>query len=335
MSAFVICEAGVTNYGELDLARRQVDAAAAAGADAVKFQSFDTASLVSRIAAKEHEPELGHDWFERMDERRLSEDDLRELQRYSAERGITFFATPHDEPSLRFLVEELDVPMLKVGSGEAANWDFLRAIGATARPVVIAFGLQTDDEARRAVATLRDAGATEVTALHCVSVYPTPPELASLPRIERLRELLGVPVGISDHSVGTHVALAAVARGATTVEKHLTFDKADPRSLDNPGALEPDEFVEFVRAIRELEQALADVPAEVFALAVADSRAWAEQAVVAARDLPKGHLLDRPDVAFKRPALGGVPATNVESVLGRRLKRALEADEQIREPDLA
>jgi N-acetylneuraminate synthase/N,N'-diacetyllegionaminate synthase len=332
VSVFVICEAGVSNYGDVGLALRQVDAAAAARADAVKFQVWETASLVSRRAAAEHAEELGHDWYARMEERRLDRAELREVQAHATERGIPFLATAHDPDALAFLVEELDVPMLKVGSGEASNWRFLELVGSAARPVLVSFGLQTDDEAVRAVETLREAGAPEITALHCLTLYPTPPQLARLDRIARLRELLGIPIGISDHSVGSHVALAAVALGAEAVEKHLTFDKNDPRSLDNAGALEPAEWVEFVRQIREVEQALAGDGDPGDALAA--SRAWALQSVVAARPLEAGAVVREEDVAFKRPALGGIPASEIDRVIGRRLRRALAADEQIRRDDL-
>jgi N-acetylneuraminate synthase/N,N'-diacetyllegionaminate synthase len=329
---FVVCEAGVTNYGDPELARRQVDAAAESGADAVKFQAWRTEDLVSRPVAARLSGELGYDWFERMQERELPFDELRALQAYATERGLVFFATPHDDASLEFLAGELDVPCLKVGSGEASNWSFLRRVGEAGKPVLIAFGLQTDEEAVRAVDLLRASGAPEVVAFHTTSVYPTPPELADLGRIGRLRELLGVPVGLSDHTVGWHVPLAAVALGASAVEKHLTFDKSDPRSLDNPGALEPRELERMVREIRELEAALAERPDDDERLA--RSRSWALQSIVSARALERGQVLAAGDLAFKRPGHGGVPASEAEGLLGRRLKRDLPADEQIRPEDL-
>ena len=328
---FVICEAGVTNYGEPELAHRQVEAAAAAGCDAVKFQAWRTESLVSKPVAERLSDELGRNWYERMESRELSWDELRALRDDAQARGLVWFATPHDDASLEFLAGDLDVPCVKVGSGEASNWTFLRRVGAVGKPVLIAFGLQTDAEAQRAVTTLREAGAPEVVAFHTVSAYPTPPQLANLKRIDDLRELLGVPVGISDHTVGWHIPLAAVARGARAVEKHLTFDKADPRSLDNPGALEPGELAAMTRQIRELELALAEPPADPLEA----SRDWALQAVVAARDLAAGHVLAEADFAFKRPARGGVPASEAESLLGRTLRVAVAADEQIRVADLA
>lgn len=329
---FVVCEAGVTSFGDPELAHRQVDVAADSGADAVKFQAWRTESLVSRRVAERASGELGYDWFKRMAERELPFDELRRLRAHAGERGLVFFATPHDEPSLAFLVGDLDVPCLKIGSGEASNWSFLRRVGEARRPVLIAFGLQDDGEARRAVDLLLEAGAPEVVAFHTVSVYPTPPELADLQRIPRLAEALGVPIGISDHTVGWHVPLAAVALGARAIEKHLTFNKADPRSLDNPGALEPDEFPEMVRQVRELELALAAPPADDER--IARSRDWALQAVVAAQSLESGHVLTAADMAFKRPARGGVPASDVDSLLGRTLRRSVEADEQIRLDDV-
>ncbi|HEX5449969.1 MAG TPA: N-acetylneuraminate synthase family protein [Gaiellaceae bacterium] len=322
---FVVCEAGVTNYGEPELAHAQVDAAADARCDAVKFQAWRTRNLVSAKVAERLSDELGRNWFERMASRELPYDELRRLQEHARERGLVYFATPHDEESLDFLVHELDVPWLKVGSGEASNWSFLERVGAAGKAVLVAFGLQSDDEAKRAVDLLGSAGAAEVVALHTVSVYPTPPELVGLRRMTALQDVLDVPVGLSDHTVGWHIPLAAVALGARAIEKHLTFDKTDERSLDNPGALEPAEFAAFVEQIRELERALAP-PAE---RGEKDAGDWALQAVVAARELSAGDVLQERDVAFKRPGRGGVPASRVGELLGRTLRVDVPEDEQI------
>ena len=327
MSVFVVAEAGVSNYGDPKLAHRQVDAAADAHADAVKFQAWRTSELVSRST------DLGRRWHERMAGRELPPEAFAELQAHAGERSLTFFATAHDAPSVEFLVE-LGAPLLKVGSGEASNWEFLRVVGAAARPVLIAFGLQSDEEARRAVKVLQEAGAPEVTALHTVTIYPTPAHLAGLERMTRLAASLDVPVGYSDHTVGRHVSLAAVALGAQALEKHLTFDRTDDRSLDNAGALEPDEWVDFVREIRELEAALGEPAREELDEARAGFRDWALQAVVAARDLEAGTELAREDLSAKRPLGNGVPASDLERVVGRRLRRAVAADEQIRLADL-
>jgi N,N'-diacetyllegionaminate synthase len=331
---FIICEAGVTNYGERELALRQVDAAVQAGADAVKFQLWRTEHLVSRRVAQRLERDLGYNWFDRLKAKELSHDDIRAVAAHARERGILFLATPHDDESLAFLVEQLDVPMLKVGSGESHNLEFLHRVGAHRKPVLISFGLQTDEEAMGAVEALRHAGAPAIAALHCVTQYPTPPQLADLPRIPALASLLNILVGYSDHTVGWHIPLAAAALGACVLEKHLTFDKADPRSLDNPGALLPDEFSAFVRQVRELESALAAPTEEQLASSRRRARDWAGQAIVAAREIAAGTVIERGMLALKRPARNGLGPESLGTVVGRRTRRAVAHDEQITLSDL-
>ena len=252
---FIICEAGVTNYGDLTLAKKQIDAAVEAGADAIKFQVWRTEDMISKKAAKALEKELGYDWFERMKYKEFTSEELKEIKRYCGERGITFFATPHDEWSLNFLINELGVPFIKIGSGESSNYDFLAKVAQTNKPIFISFGMQTDEEIVRAIKTLQESGAGEIIVFHCVSIYPTPPQMVDLRKIKHLQELLKIPIGISDHSAGWHIPLAAVAMGVSVIEKHLTFDKDDPRSLDNPGALLPEEFKYLVGQIRDIETA--------------------------------------------------------------------------------
>lgn len=332
---FVICEGGVTNYGQTDLARKQIDAAADAAADAVKFQACRTEDVVSRVMAKRLEPELGYDWFERMKYKELSSATLRDLQAYARTRGIPWFATPHDDWGLDVLDKELNVPVFKIGSGESHNSRFLRNVAKRGKPVIISFGLQSDAEAARAVRTLQDGGAGGVVALHCLSAYPGPYDMISLPRMAHLRELLGVPVGISDHSVGRHVVIAAVALGAVMVEKHITFDKSDPRSLDNPGALLPEEFAAMVREIRDVESAMRDVPEDRRMAFLRKSRDWAGQSIVANRDIPSGAVLEESMLAFKRPGRGGMEPDEADRILGKKTVRAISVDEQIHAEDIA
>lgn len=326
---FIILEGGVTNYGKLTLAKRQADAAVRAKANAVKFQAWKTENLVSKKASQDLVGELGYDWFKRMKGREMSFQNLRKLKDYCRKKNITFFATPHDEESLDFLANELKVPFLKVGSGESNNYDFLKKVGRKKKPVIISFGLQSDREALRAVKTLFAAGAKGVVALHCTTLYPTPYDMIDLSRIQRLRKLLKIPVGISDHSVGWHIPLAAVALGALVIEKHLTFDKADPRSLDNPGALLPREFEKMVSQTRELEKAKKSIPERKLALALQKSRDWAIQSIVAARDIAPGTIITRKMIAFKRPGRDGIPPKNIGLVLGKKAKTLIEQEVQI------
>lgn len=330
---FVICEGGVTNYGEIDLAKKQIDAAAAAAADAVKFQACKTEGIVSRVMAKRLEPELGYNWFERMKYKEFSLDALRELQSYGRTKNIAWFATPHDDWGLDILDKELHAPVFKIGSGESHNSRFLRNVARRGKPVIISFGLQSDAEAVRAVRTLQDAGAAGVVALHCLSAYPSPYHMIGLPRMVRLRDLLGVPVGISDHSVGRHVIFAAVAQGAVMVEKHITFDKNDPRSLDNAGALLPEEFAAMVREIRDLEAAMRDAPEQERLAFLSKSRDWAGQSIVAARDIVAGATIEESMLAFKRPGRGGMEPDEADQIIGKKTTKAIPADEQIHAED--
>ncbi len=170
--------------------------------------------------------------------------------------------------------------------------------------------------------------------LHCVSIYPTPYENANLKRIEHLQKLLKVPVGISDHSVNWHIPLAAVAKGACVVEKHLTFDKADPRSLDNPGALLPEEFKLMVQQIRNIESSLVEFSEKDRIKTLSKGRDWAGQSMVAAKNLPVGTILKKDMITFKRPGKGGLPAGLINKVVGRRIKHKIEEDEQVLLKDL-
>ncbi|MBI2099156.1 N-acetylneuraminate synthase family protein [Candidatus Uhrbacteria bacterium] len=327
---FVICEGGVTNYGQLDLAKKQVDAAVAAKADAVKFQAWRTEQLVSKKVSARLETELGYDWFNRVKEKEMSFDEIKELFAYARERGIAVFATAHDDESLDFLDEEMNQPLFKIGSGEAHNLEFLRNVGRRGKPVIISFGLQSEDEARAAMETLKSAGAKEIIALHCVTAYPTPYEMANLGRMKRLGDLLEVPAGISDHTVGWHAPLGAVVLGAVVVEKHLTFDKNDPRSLDNAGALLPDEFALMVKQIRDMESALRNIPEDERLDFLSRQRDWAGQSLVAAGDLIAGTILTREMIAFKRPSKGGLPPEMAEKLCGKRIISAIAVDEQIK-----
>lgn len=326
---FIICEGGVTNYGELELAKRQVDAAYEARADIIKFQVSITENLISKKVAKRLEPELGYDWFSRVKYKEFSFDEARELARYVQTGGMPFFATAHDEEALEFLDKELNQPFLKVGSGEAHNYEFLKSVGRRGKPVIISFGLQSDEEIIKAVEILRDAGAKEIIALHCTTIYPTPYDKTDLPRIKHLQELLGVPVGISDHSIGWHVPLAAVALGACVVEKHLTFGKNDLRSLDNPGALLPQEFKLMVDEIRDIEKSLRPLSKEERLRFLEKGRDWAGQSIVAKRTLSIGTVITAADVTFKRPFKGGLGPEILEKILGKKVKKEILEDEQV------
>jgi N-acetylneuraminate synthase/N,N'-diacetyllegionaminate synthase len=332
--AFLIAEAGVNHNGDLELARRLIDAAAEAGADAVKFQTFRTEALVSAAAPKARyqmettgSAESQHAMLARLE---LSAEAHANLRDHAARRGLVFFSTPFDEASAD-LLDGLGVELLKVPSGEVTNLPLLRHLAAKGRPILLSTGMCTLDEVATAVETIRVAGDPAVAILHCVSAYPAPVEETNLRAMDTLRARFGRPVGLSDHTLGIEIALAAIARGAAVLEKHLTLDRTLP-GPDHRASLEPADFAALVRGARAIERALGDgdkrpMPCEL------DTRAVARRSLVAARALPAGHRLTRADVAIKRPGTGLAPA-DFDRVVGRTLARALDADQLLDWPDL-
>jgi len=325
--AFLIAEAGVNHNGDLDLARRLVDAAADAGADAVKFQTFRTDALVSAAAPKARYQQettgAGESQRAMLARLELGREAHVVLRDHARGRGLTFFSTPFDEASAD-LLDDLGVEVIKVPSGEVTNLPLLRHVAAKGRPLLLSTGMTTLDEVATALDTIAAAGDPPVAVLHCVSAYPAPVEETNLRAMDTLRERFGRPVGLSDHTLGIEIALAAVARGAAVLEKHLTLDPALP-GPDHRASLTPAEFAALVRGARAIEAALGDgdkrpMPCEL------DTRAVARRSLVAARALPAGHRLARADVAVKRPGTG-IPPSELERVVGRTLARAVAADE--------
>ncbi|PIT91005.1 N-acylneuraminate-9-phosphate synthase [Candidatus Kaiserbacteria bacterium CG10_big_fil_rev_8_21_14_0_10_49_17] len=319
----IIAEGGLTNWGELSLAKKQVDAAMAAGCDVVKFQAQTTEALVSETVSPQ--------WYRRLKYKELSYDDLRELREYCAIRNIEFLVTAHTEIDLDFLDKDLNVPFFKVGSGESVNEDFLANVGSRGKPVIISVGMHKSlGEICHSVAVLEEAGCRDIVVLHCSTVYPTPPSINYLRNIEELRHVLSYPVGYSDHTVGLHAAIAARAMGAMVLEKHLSFNKRDKRSLDCPGSATPEEWYDLVEQIREVE-AMLSLDAEARREAVEHARTWARQSIVAAFGIKKGQKIKRSDVALKRPGTG-LPPHVLDSVVGSVAHRSYREGEYIELP---
>jgi N-acetylneuraminate synthase len=320
---FVIAEAGVNHNGDPALARALVDAAVAAGADAVKFQTFTVDRLVTRRAATaEYQQratggELSQ--YEMLARLELSPADHQTLFAHCAEAGIEFMSTPFDPESARFL-KRLGVRRLKISSGDVTNVPMLEVVGALGLPVILSTGMADMAEVEAAVATLRRSGVPELAVLQCVSNYPADPAVTNLRVMDTYARAFGLPVGLSDHSTGTAVAIAAVARGAAYIEKHFTLDRRLP-GPDHQASLLPDELKSLVAAIREVESALGDGVKRPAASEL-PVRDVARKSLVAARDLPDGAVLTREDLDVLRPGTGLSPAA-LPAVLGRRTRRAI------------
>lgn len=320
---FVIAEAGVNHNGDPALARALVDVAVAAGADAIKFQTFTVDRLLTRRAAKAEYQQRAtgseQSQYEMLARLELSPADHEMLFAHCAKAGIEFMSTPFDPESARYL-KRLGVRRLKISSGDVTNLPMLEVVGALGLPVVLSTGMADMAEVEAAVATLRGAGATDLAILQCVSNYPADPELTNLRVMDTFARAFGAPVGLSDHSTGLAMSIAAVARGAACIEKHFTLDRSLP-GPDHQASLLPDELRELVAAIRDVEAALGDgvkrpSPSEL------PVRDVARKSLVAARDLPVGAIITREDLDVLRPGTGLSPAA-LPAVLGRRTARAI------------
>jgi len=324
---FVIAEAGVNHNGDLDLALRLVDAAVAAKADAVKFQTFVAENLVSINAPKaEYQKQNAgqeESQFEMLKRLELSVEEFRGVKAHCEANNIIFMSTPFDTSSLNLLVE-LGVPAFKISSGDLTNLPFLADVGKKQKPVILSTGMSDMSEVREAVGALRGAGNEQIALLHCVSNYPADPAEANLRAMDAMRREFGLPVGYSDHTMGLEVSLAAVALGACIIEKHFTLD----RTLEGPdhrASLMPEELNDLVKSIRNIEVALGDgekkpAPSE---RAIAEV---ARRSLVAAKDIAAGTVLTPAMIEIKRPGTGLSPRM-LPKMLGHRTRFNLRAGE--------
>ena len=320
--AFVIAEAGVNHNGELDLAFQLVDSAVAAGADAVKFQTFIASEVITAEAAKAEyqktttgEQESQLEMVKRLE---LSFGDFRKLKMYCDDQGITFLSTPFDFKSVDFLAG-LDVVAFKISSGDLTNDPLLRHVASKTRPVILSTGMSDMDEVREALAVLHDS---DVILLQCVTNYPAAAEDINLRAMLSMQSAFDVNVGFSDHTLGIEVALAAVALGACVIEKHFTLDK-NFVGPDHRASLEPHEFRALVEGIRKVEASLGS-GRKVPAASEASNAAVARRSIVAARDLRAGVVITPTDIAFKRPGTG-LPPRMADQVLGKTTRVDVKA----------
>ncbi|WP_025774183.1 N-acetylneuraminate synthase [Neomoorella thermoacetica] len=323
---FIIAEAGVNHNGDLELAKKLVDAAAEAGADAVKFQTFKAEEVATPGAEraqyqKDNMPEKNESQLEMIKRLELSYVQFRELYEYCRQKEIIFISSPFDMESVDFLVE-LGVPYFKIPSGEITNYPFLRRIAGKKRPVILSTGMATLGEVEGALRVLREAGASDITLLHCTTSYPAPPEEVNLRAMLTMKHAFALPVGYSDHTMGIAVPIAAAALGAEVIEKHLTLDRNLP-GPDHRASLEPGEFREMVAAIRQVEKSLGDgikrpAPGELAVMPAA------RRSLVAARDIAAGEIITESCLTARRPGTG-IPPNFWDVVVGRQARRDIGA----------
>jgi N-acetylneuraminate synthase len=325
--ALVIAEIGNNHDGSLHQAERLIDAAADAGADAVKFQThIAEAEMHPSTPTPPHFSEPRWEFTKRME---LSLDDHLRLKAHAEERGLVFFSSPFSVEAVE-LLEQVDVPLYKIASGEVTNPPLIEAVAATGRPVLLSTGMSGFGEVDAAMEILGAAG-NEALILQCTSNYPCPPEKVNLRAMPVLGARYGVPYGLSDHTPDVHTSIAAVALGASAIEKHFTLSKR-LYGPDHHASLTPEELARLVAGVREVELALGS-DEKVRDAELDPARATFEKSVVTRVAVAAGAAIERDWLTTKRPGTG-IPATRLAEVVGRRATRAIEANELVQEVDL-
>ena len=331
MGVFIIAEAGVNHNGSLDLAKQLIDVAVEAGVDAVKFQTWKTENLVTSDAIQaeyqKQNTQKEESQFDMLKKLELSYDDFIELKKHCDKRGIIFMSTPDEEESAHFLKDLQDV--FKIGSGELTNIPFLRLIGSFGKKVILSTGMGNLGEIETAFNTLIESGTKKdnITLLHAISEYPAPFEQLNLKAIQTMKQAFDVEVGFSDHSLGIEAPIAAVALGASVIEKHFTLDK-NMEGPDHKASLTPQELKEMVKAIRNVEKALGDgikraMPCEE------KNKAVVRKSIVAKKEIKKGEIFNNENLTTKRVG-DGLEAKYWDLVIGNIANRNYKKDEPIR-----
>lgn len=325
----IIAEAGVNHNGSLDIAKKLVDEAKKAGADIVKFQTFDVNAITSRYAEmaeyqKENMGEIKNQ-KDMLSELSLKHEEYIELSKYCEKVGIKFLSTPFDIPSIVFL-NEIGCDIWKIPSGEVTNYPYLKKIAETRKPVILSTGMSTLEEVRAAVEVLNKFGSTDIILLHCTTQYPTPYESVNLNAMLTMQTEIGLPVGYSDHTNGIEVPIAAVAMGASVIEKHFTIDKT-MHGPDHKASLEPYELKRMVESIRRIEVAKGTGEKKPADIELGNIKI-ARKSIIAARDIAKGEYFTEENLTTKRPG-NGVSPMLWEQIVGTVAKRDFKEDELI------
>lgn len=328
---FIIAEIGVNHNGDVGLAKEMISSARDCGVDAVKFQTFNSADLVSRNARKAKYQEENTDeenQLEMLRKLELSADDFRELKEYALEEGVLFLSSPFDRKSVD-LLEEIDVPIYKLGSGELNNFDLISHVESTGKPLILSTGMATLDDIRETYDFIENRD--NLILLHCITGYPTSFEEANLNFIRTLQDTFDVAIGFSDHSPGIELPIAATALGARVIEKHFTTDKSLP-GPDHRASLNPEEFRAMVDAIRNVELAMGDGIRRLSEneLAIRDV---ARKSIVLRSPVRKGEVIREEDLTVKRPG-DGIEPKYLREIAGRVAARDLEADDVLSYDDL-
>jgi len=331
MKAFIIAEAGVNHNGSVETAKKLIDAAVEAGADAVKFQTFKTEQIASMTAPKaEYQIRTTgkrETQFRMLKKLELSEKAFHELFLYCKKKEIIFLSTPFDIESVSFL-DKLGLGIFKIPSGEITNLPYLKRIGSLKKKIIMSTGMADTREIKDALRILTDCGTPKenITLLHCSTDYPTPMRDVNLLAMLTIRDAFKVKVGYSDHTPGIEVPVAAVALGASIIEKHFTLDK-NMKGPDHSSSLEPSELKAMVNAIRNIEKALGNGVKKPSCSEMKNIQI-VRKSIVASKDIKKGEVFGEENITVKRPA-GGISPMEWDKVIGGKAVRDFQKDEII------
>lgn len=326
----IIAEAGVNHNGSLEIAKRLADEAKKAGADIVKYQTFDVNAITSKYAemAKYQKENIGQvkSQKEMLSELTLKDNEYIELYEYCERIGIRFLSTPFDIPSIHFLSEFPEWSIWKIPSGEITNYPYLVEIAKTQKEIILSTGMSTLEEVGEALKVLKENGAGKISLLHCTTQYPTPYEDVNLSAMLTMKEKYKLDVGYSDHTKGIEVPIAAVSMGATIIEKHFTLDR-NMQGPDHKASLEPDELRNMVTSIRHIEVAIGG-GIKAPAASEIENMKVARKSIVALRDIKEGELFSVDNITTKRPG-NGVNPMMWNHIIGTPAIRDFSEDELI------
>lgn len=331
MSIFIIAEAGVNHNGSLELAKKLIDVAAKAGADAVKFQTFKADKLVSKTAKKaeyqQQTTDASESQYAMIKKLELDIAAHHELIAYCKTKNILFLSTPFDHESIE-LLNDLGMSIFKIPSGEITNLPYLRHIGSLGKKVIMSSGMADLGEIEDALDILAEAGTLKenITVLHATTEYPCPIDEVNLRAMQTIALAFGIKAGYSDHTNGIEIPIAAAAMGATVIEKHFTLDR-EMEGPDHKASLEPDELIAMVKAIRNIEKALGNGIKKP-SFSEAKNMAVARKSIVAACPIREGESFTAANITIKRPG-NGISPMRYDEIIGTNAKKDYEADELI------
>lgn len=324
---FIIAEAGVNHNGSINLAKRLIDAAKDAGADAVKFQTFKAEEIVSLKSKKADYQYRAKEktQYEMLKNLELSFDEFLELKKYCDNKGIEFMSTPYDIESVRFLDEIVN--RFKIASADLINKPLIEAIAKTGKQIILSVGMATLGEIERTISWINDIGNTNIILLHCTTSYPTPYDQVNMNVLGTLKRAFALPVGYSDHTLGIEIPIMAVSMGAKVIEKHFTLD----RTMEGPdhfASAEPDELKKMVKGIRNVEKAFGSERKEI-TNEEKKNILFMRRSVHASRDIKEGEIIKEDNIKIVRP-FDGIAPWFLDIILGKKIKTNVKKDEPIR-----